>query len=103
MGDKIVTRCLVWKTNHGLFYDKLYSNLEWCNSIIEKKLKEINILPIYSKKDLVIEVILNKLPTYYPYVDTMYYIDIENKKLYNSKLESTQYLLRSQSGQLREF
>jgi len=96
MNDKVICRTLVWKTDKGLFYDKIYSNIDWCDSLIKDKLKELNILPISS--NIKYEVDLEKIPEQYPYLDTMCYLDKKNKKLYNYNNKESKYYLRSQYG-----
>ena len=96
LNEKIVTRCLVWNINGQLYYDKMYINYEWCKDSIISYFNKNNILPI-GNKELIVELDKSDF-TYYPYLDTFYYIDLDNNLLSN-KIKYKN-LIQSTSGQI---
>jgi len=86
--DKVIARCLVWKSDNEKFFDTIYSNYEWATLSLEDELTKLGIkktklisTPVYIKLDYI--------PQYYPYVDTFYNLNTFNKVLCNYDLDSS--------------
>ena len=95
LDDKIVGRCLIWNIENQLYYDKMYINFDWCRDSMISYFIDNNISPIDNSKELIIN--LDKTNyEFYPYVDTFYFIDLQNKLLSN-KIRYKNYI-RSTSG-----
>jgi hypothetical protein len=83
MFDKIVARCLVWDTNKGKYYDKIYSNFHWVEPFLISELEKMGIKSTKNNSNFWVK--LDYDPEYeYPYLDTFEYFDSYNMILYDS-------------------
>lgn len=96
INNKVVARCLVWEIEGVKYYDKIYSIYDWANSSLSSSLKKLGIENISAYDDLVFK--LENLPEYYPYVDTLHYLDSANKLLTNYRTYQFDKKLTSQEG-----
>lgn len=115
--DKIAGRALVWTLKDGtVFMDRIYyshdsqiklfkeyaTNLGWCykenqdNNVLTKVIFDEN--TPYQEKYLMVELEESDFD-YYPYMDTLRYIDVSEKFITNNKMEPHDYTLDRTDGQ----
>lgn len=82
--NKIVGRCLIWEIDGIKYHDRIYYSNNWVFVSMTKTLKDMNIEPIFIDKELSIQ--LDYIPKFFPYLDTMKYLDSNNKLLSNKKI-----------------
>ena len=70
--DKICARCLIWNNE---YFDKVYSNFDWCSVCIKYFLKD------YKKIDNDLTLNIDFIPQLFPYVDTLYNLDKDKKTI----------------------
>ncbi len=85
--DKIIGRCLLWKTSKGILMDKRYTLFDWVDKKFDEILKERNYI---SYSDLYYKECVVKIPLVYsniesyPYLDTFRYLNTNESFLTNS-------------------
>ena len=98
---KVQARCFVWKINDKFYFDKIYYYKEHQFNIMKQNLESDSVLPINSLQFASIKLDFcdfNK----YPYLDTFYLLDMENKTLIHFDPERNYRLLHDQHGEYEE-
>jgi len=96
--NKIVARCLVWNIDGVKRHDRIYYSNDWAFVSITKSLKEMGIESIFVEQQFIFQ--LEHIPNFFPYLDTMKFLDSEKKLLTNQRLKNAfNKRLCSQSGE----
>ena len=86
---KICARCLIWNDE---YFDKVYSNYDWCSACLKNFLKN------YKKINVNLTINIEFIPQFFPYVDTLLYLNKEKKTI--SNIESNSPRMRNTNGTL---
>jgi len=96
--NKIIARCLVWNFDGVKHHDRIYYNNDWAFVSITKSLKEMGIESIFVDEQFIFQ--LEHIPSFFPYLDTMKFLDSEKKLLTNRRSKNSfNKRLVSQSGE----
>lgn len=97
--DKIIARCIVWTlTNGRKAFDRIYHSYEWSKEFLRQGLLEENLIDITDTSDeFVVELEEAKFEKY-PYVDTLFVLDLTKKVLTNRRYSSTLCLRNTNGG-----
>jgi hypothetical protein len=81
LNGEIVGRCVIWICNRKKYYDRIYFAYDWLVPLVEEHFDKKKILSA-KKHKLKIKLENSKFDTY-PYMDTMMYLNMDTKTLYN--------------------
>jgi len=98
---KVAARCLVWKTEDGWLYDRIYSTKLETEQLLRSTMENNNYKKVWQqcRPQIVYDMNLSETD-YFPYMDTFSYYLPEDQKLANYLIDDTApyYSLRSTSG-----
>jgi hypothetical protein len=99
--DGHAARALVWTINDKRYMDRIYETSDACKTSLLQYARLNNILPRGEMKNLAVEMkIRDGKYSYWPYVDTMSYVNIISKKLCELSTEPIGYVLDFTNGKL---
>ncbi len=82
--DVLHGRCILWNDGTNTYYDRIYYNNEYTNSIIESYCLDQGFLPVSRLKKIDLDHSDFKS---YPYMDNMYILDVDDDTLYNGETD----------------
>jgi len=103
--DKVAARCLIWETEDGKYFDRIYYQHDWMCPLIESALIEMGYKSVQNRGGVILSVKLQNCKfDYYPYLDSFCYLDEENSKITTSRPETTGFkLLRRTDGESEQY
>lgn len=97
-GSKIAARSIMWKIDDKFMFDRIYFTNNETHNLLKNTLEAAGYSTIYcAGKFFSMDIDLSQV-TRFPYLDTLYVYDVENKKLTNGPVEGARYELRTTSG-----
>jgi len=73
-GGKIAARALVWETEDGKRYDRVYYRFDWQEKLMKSKLESVGITSIKMEDVAIVKLDVSDFE-HYPYLDSLYIFD----------------------------